>query len=284
MTRAADWVARVGDVWADEWRRTERAFAGIAATLNAAIDRAAPSHGYAADVGCGAGSTALSLSVVRPGLRITGLDLSSSLIDVARRRAVAGRCDFQIGDAVAALPLLAPLDLLVSRHGVMFFADPVAAFGAMRDAVRVDAPLIFSCFRARAENDWATTIDQAIDAQPSMPAPLPALPAYAPGPFALADPAFITALLDRAGWRDVTLAAHDVDYVIGAGDDPVGDALSFCRRIGPAAAPLAAADPAVRADLENRLAAMLAPRIRDGAVTFTAAIWIVSARAGKEAS
>lgn len=274
MTDAADWTARVGRVWADEWRRTERAFAGVAAVLDAAITAAAPTHGVAVDIGCGVGGTTRALAAARPALTVTGIDLSPALIEVARAHTAADGPTFVSGDALAVLPTLAPCDLLVSRHGMMFFDDPRAAFANIRMAARDTAPLIFSCFHARADNDWATAIDTTLGLKP-------AVGGYAPGPFSLADRAFTTDLLGRAGWDDVTAQAHDVAYVVGAGDDPVADALGFFRRIGPAASILAAAQPDERARIEERLAAMLAPRIHQGQITFTAAIWIWSARAGK---
>jgi hypothetical protein len=198
------------------------------------------------------------------------------MVEVARGRAVGGHPVFMVGDvAEVALPL-ASLDLLVSRHGVMFFADPLAGFGTLAAACRAEAPLVFSCFRARADNDWASAVDAVTGAGNAV------APGYAPGPFALADRDATAAMLAAAGWRDVTMQAHDVGYVVGAGTDPVGAALAFYRRIGPAASVLAGASPDARERLEARLADLFATRIRDGAVTFTAAIAIWSARAGKE--
>ena len=281
MTGAADWSGRVGQVWADEWRRTERAFAGIAAVLDATIRDVAPSQGRALDIGCGVGSTTLALAAGRPALEVTGVDLAAPLTAMAQQRAAKerrseGQPTFVTGDAIAVAGRLAPLDLLVSRHGVMFFDDPVAGFAALRRSARSGAPLVFSCFRERTRNDWSHAVDQVLGGAH-------VAGGYAPGPYALADCAATTTILRAAGWRDLVATAHDVRYVVGAGDDPVADALGFYRRIGSAAAILAAATPGERAVLERKLADMLATRIRDGAVAFTAAIWIWTARAGEPA-
>lgn len=290
MTSATDWRGRVGDVWAEEHARTERAFGGIAAALDAAIGLVAPRAGAAADLGCGVGGTTLALAARRPALRITGIDLSPALIAIARRRAFqetgararrgapAADATFVVGDAVQVLPTLAPLDLLVSRHGLMFFADPFAAFAALRAAAAPRAPLVFSCFPPRSANDWVTAPEAALSVMPS------AASGYAPGPFALGDEAFIRALLDRGGWEEARIDRLSVDYAVGAGADPVGDALAFYRRVGPLASLLAAGDPADRARHEAALRELFAARIRDGAVTFSATIRIVTARAGKEAA
>ncbi|MBB3346396.1 class I SAM-dependent methyltransferase [Sphingomonas sp. BK069] len=287
MTSGADWSARVGATWAAEWRRTERAFADVARVLDEAIVAVAPDFGRAADVGCGVGSTTLALAAARPGLDVTGIDLAAPLAAIARERAAAlardtktghdgdRRVDFLVGDATAVLPPLAPLDLIVSRHGVMFFDDPVTSFAAMARAARPGASLVFSCFRAREENDWATALDAAVGVSPR------STDAYAPGPSGLADHALTQNVLAAAGWLDATATRHDVRYVVGAGDDPIADALAFFRCIGPAASALAAATPDERAAIERRIVAALAARICDGTVAFTAAIWIWVARAGE---
>lgn len=280
MTGAADWAGRVGQVWADEWRRTERAFAGIAAVLDAAIADVAPPRGRALDIGCGVGSTALALARAHPGLAVTGVDLARPLVAVARERAAtaAAAPDFVAGDAITVAADRAPLDLLVSRHGVMLFDDPVAGFAALRRSAARGARLVFSCFRERVDNDWTHAVDRVLGT-----APVPAPTAYAPGPYALADRAQTAAILRAAGWTQIAATAHDVRYVVGAGEEAVADALAFYRRIGPAASILAAASRAERAVLDRKLADMLATRIRDGVVTFTAAIWIWTARAGEAA-
>lgn len=275
MTSSLDWQGRTGDAWADEWRRTERAFAAIAATLDAAIVAEAPEAGRAIDIGCGAGGTARALAAARPRLSVTGMDLSPALLEVARTRAaVPENVAFSAGNALELLPALTPVDLLVSRHGVMFFADPLAAFAALRRAARPGAPFVFSCFRARALNDWAMLADAVVG-------PVAAPAGYAPGPFALADAAFTADLLARAGWHGARHHAHDLPYVVGEDPDPLADALAFYRRIGPAASALAAAAPAGRARLEEALRAALARQLRGDAIVFTAAVAIWVAHAGE---
>lgn len=278
MTGAADWTGRVGNAWADEWRRTERAFREVAVALDAAVARVAPSGGTAVDIGCGAGSTGLALAARDDALSITGVDLSAPLLAVARERAAAAGVDdrlrFRRGDAEMVVPALPPVDLFVSRHGVMFFDDPVRAFATLAASARPGAPLVFSTFSARGENDWAAAVDQLVGTPP-------AVSGHAPGPFAFADRALVTGLLARSGWRAATAERIEIPYVVGAGPDPVGDALAFYRRIGPVASLLAASDAARRADVEARLGDLFASRIFGGAVTFTAAINIYAAQAGE---
>jgi len=276
MTDASAWTGRVGDVWAAEWRRTDRSFVNLSRHLDAEISAVAPMTGTALDIGCGAGATSLALAAARPALAITGVDLSAGLVAVARERAGGGtNPDFRIADASNLRESLGNFDLLFSRHGVMFFADPVAGFTALRARAAAHAPFVFSCFQSPAENPWATDLAAALTGT----APTAAT-GYVPGPFALADRDTTAAILDDAGWRDATATAVDYTYVAGGGPDPVEDALAFFTRIGPAAAILAATPPQDRPALQDRLRAVLAPRLSGGAVTFPAAAWIWTAHAG----
>lgn len=276
MTASFDWTGRSGDAWADEWRRTDRALAGLSAYLDQAILAATPEAGSAIDIGCGAGGTSLALAIARPGLAITGIDISPALIAVARERAAgASNLTFRVADAAK---LGSPgADLLISRHGVMFFDDPVAGFAALRAATRPGATMVFSCFRAHADNEWAVVADAAVGNGHSTPA------AYAPGPFAFADHDFTLEMLTRAGWRNAAAQPIDFAYVAGAGDDPVDDALSFLSRIGPAARAIAEAPLERAGAMRDSLRAALAAHVRDRTVSFSGAAWIWTATNGEPA-
>ncbi|MEH3159934.1 MAG: class I SAM-dependent methyltransferase [Sphingomonas taxi] len=271
MTSAIDWRAQVGTIWAEEWRRTDRAFAGLVPHLDAAIRSAAAAEAFAAlDIGCGAGATAAALAAARPDAQVTGVDLSGDLLAVARERhGGMPNLDFIHADAIDAAATLAPLDLLFSRHGVMFFADPHAAFARLRAATRPGGALVFSCFAALADNPWATLLAPA--------APPPA--GYIPGPFAFADPAATHAILTAAGWDAAEPTPIRFAYRVGEGDDPVEDGLAFFARIGPAARLLRDAAPAERPLLADRLRAALAAQRNGAVVDFPAAAWIWTARA-----
>ena len=270
---SSEWKGRVGDVWAEEWRRTDRSFAPVdAALVDAAAVRVAGVDGARiVDVGCGAGTTSLSLATRLPDAAITGVDLSQALIEVARSRVSAGEnVRFEQGDA-SAWRGETGLDLLVSRHGVMFFADPVAAFAHLRTLVRPDGGLVFSCFRSARENPWASGLSHLMPANTPDP--------NAPGPFAFADPDHVARILARSGWRDAVPRPLDVDYVAGGGDDPIADAIDYFRRIGPVARALRDMDELGRARLVDGLAALVREHRAGDRVSFPAAIWIWSATA-----
>lgn len=276
MFDASEWAGPVGDVWAAEWSRTDRSFAGLSPHLDAAVLAAAPAGpGRAVDLGCGAGQTSIALATARPDLSVTGVDISAELVRVAAGRGTGlPNLRFTATDVAADPQAAAGADLLFSRHGVMFYADPAAVFAALRTAAAPGAHLIFSCFRPAKLNPWAGALATAVTGT----APTPPS-GYTPGPFSFADPGWVADLLATAGWTNGDARPFDFPYVAGEGADPVGDAAGFFRRIGPVSSAFRAAPTAEHPAMHDRLTAALAEH-RDGdRVTFPAAAWIWSARA-----
>ncbi len=278
MTTAYDWTGRIGDVWAAEWRRTDRSFTNLTPHLNAAIlSAASPQTRKIIDIGCGAGATTLATAQALPTAQITGIDLSPTLIEIAKHRAkTQTNASFECADITAAAPNHAPIDLYVSRHGVMFFADPVAAFTTLAEAAAPDATLVFSCFANRAANRWATEIITATGGDASGPT------STAPGPFAFANPTYVATILEKSGWHVASPQRVDFAYRAGEGADPVADAVDYFRRIGPAASAIRDAAPEERDRHIARLT-QVCDRYRSGdTVEFPAAAWIWTARKSSE--
>jgi SAM-dependent methyltransferase len=276
MGGAEEWQGQVGSVWAAEWPRTDRSFQHLSVQLDQAIRDAAPDGaGDALDIGCGAGSTSFALAKARPDIQVTGLDVADDLVAVANQRAAdMPNARFAVADLNHSLPELPPLDLLFSRHGVMFFDDPAETFAALRAAAKPGASLVFSCFRSALLNPWAGELSAAITGETPPPPS-----GYAPGPFGFADPDFTAPMLREAGWRDVTNRPVDYDYIAGQGDDSVADATSFFRRIGPVARALKLSADADRPKLLAKLGPILERQRRVDQILFPAAAWIWAARA-----
>ncbi|MBA2935703.1 methyltransferase domain-containing protein [Sphingomonas sp. CGMCC 1.13654] len=273
-----EWAGRVGDVWATEQHRTDRTFEPVdEALVEAAV---AAVYGIATphilDVGCGAGTTSFSLATRLPGATINGIDLSPALSGAAVARAaglpdhVRSRCRFERADATVWTGETG-FDLLVSRHGVMFFDDPVAAFAHLRSLAKAGGRLVFSCFRAPKENAWVAKFAHLMPGGPSDP--------HAPGPFAFADRDRVAAILAEAGWRDAQATALDFAYVAGAGGDPVADANDFFARIGPVSRAIRELDEAGRERLRAGLDEQVRAHFDGEKVSFPAAAWIWSAQA-----
>ena len=272
MTTATEWTGPVGDIWAQEWRRTDRSFSDLNAELIPAILDLAPDSGHAIDIGCGAGETAIALASAKPDLSVTGIDISPELRTIAQSRAGAlPNLHFETGDAATSVEAHAPVGLYLSRHGVMFFDDPVTAFTGLRAAASDQARLIFSCFRDWHDNEFAHVIAALTGEGPPSP--------DAPGPFAFADKDKVTRILSQSGWTGIEARPVDFSYIAGQGEDPVADALSFLRRIGPAARAIRSAPDDQRPALIAALTQICEKHRQGDTVRFAAAAWIWTARA-----
>jgi ubiquinone/menaquinone biosynthesis C-methylase UbiE len=226
------------------------------------------------DIGCGTGETTRALGRrVEAGGSVLGVDISALLLDVARQRAAADDADnlaFTSADAQTHGFDPASFDALYSRFGVMFFADPAAAFANLRAALRTGGRLAFVCWRTPAENPFMTLptrVGMAFMDPPPRPDPL------APGPFAFADADRIRRILADAGFTDVTVAPFDDSF----GGPEAAARLVVVRR-EPLAGLLRDADAATRAKIDAAVDEALAPFTRDGRVVLPAATWLVSAR------
>ena len=156
------------------------------------------------DIGCGGGGlTIAGAEAVGPDGAIVGVDLSTSLLDLATQRAAAAgasNVSFVVVDAQTAQIPGAPFDVAASQFGVMFFDEPVTAFANIAAHLRPGARLVFVCWQSVERNPWHTS--GAL--RPFLPpAPPPAAGKSVGGPFAFGDDAYTTAILVDAGFTDV---------------------------------------------------------------------------------
>lgn len=275
MTDTMEWQGRVGQSWASEWQRTDRSFTVLTAELRRRLD--AYEYKSVLDIGCGAGELSLVAAQSQPEAQVLGLDISPDLIETARKRGTdLPNLHFELGDASQWQPSdhESP-DLMVSRHGVMFFADPVAAFSNLRAACAPQARLMFSCFRTIADNSFFRDIAGLLPVSEGPP-PGP----NEPGPFAFADEDRVTSILLEAGWRDLKFDRFDFSMIAGGGDDPVADAIGYFSRIGPAARAMAEMDDAARQKFRQTLAEFVPAHVHDGVVSLPASVWIVTGQVG----
>lgn len=184
------------------------------------------------DIGCGTGSSTRAVAAqVAPGGRVTGLDISEALLAEARRLgSEPGHAPVEYLNADAQVFDFGKesYDKIVSQLGVMFFADPVAAFANIRRAGRPGAAMTLVCWGAIADNPWFLIPKQAAEAEL---APAPAEPG-APSPTAFADRAMVTGLLAAAGWARVGAERVALELTPPGGLDGL---LAMAFRIGPVA-------------------------------------------------
>lgn len=272
MTSKSDWQTRVGVSWASEWERTDRSFGVLTDQLMSKLSERPIMR--ALDIGCGAGEMSLALGRGHPGVEIIGVDVSEELVEVARHRGSRlGNVSFEVADAGEwQRDNFAP-DLLFSRHGVMFFPDPVASFSHLASIAATDARLVFSCFRALEDNLWAERIESFLPPGSTYPPDR-----FSPGPFSFADQSHVDGVLRDAGWVDINFIPVDYAYIAGTGPDAVEDAAEFFQRIGPAARASRNLDTNEHAHFLARMRRFLANNVDDGIIALRAGAWIVSAR------
>ncbi len=255
--------------------------AAIAPAGRRAIDAGAPAVGeHVLDVGCGCGSTTLELARrVGPTGQVLGVDLSEPMLGRARTRAAESgvtNARFQRADAQTADLGRDRFDVLYSRFGVMFFADPPAAFRNLRRSLKRGGRVAFVCWQPVQRNPWMLLPALAVGRHLPLPPPDPA----APGPFAFADPARVREVLASGGFSDVAIEGAEFSLAVGGGGD-VDRATEFTLEVGPAASALRAANagPELRQAVVAAVREALAPYERDGGVWMDAALWLVRAQA-----
>jgi SAM-dependent methyltransferase len=225
------------------------------------------------DIGCGAGQSVLDLALaVGPTGAVVGVDISAPLLDVARRRAAGlGNVDFVQADAQTHRFEPGAFDAIFSRFGVMFFADPAAAFANLRAVLKPAGRLAFVCWRALEENDLdIIPLRAAASHLPPGPSPEP----DEPGPFAFATAERVRGILSEAGFVDIEITPYDRQ--VGSGD--MEAMLAVCLSVG-SLGKIVRETPGLRDLVAPGVRAALAAHDGPDGVTLNAATWIVTARA-----
>jgi SAM-dependent methyltransferase len=235
--------------------------------------------GCVLDVGCGTGGTTLAIARALGGKgQCVGVDISEPMIAAARIRAErqSAPASFIRADAQRHPFEPASFDLITSRLGVMFFDDPVRAFANLRRAAKDGAELRFIAWRSAAENPFMTTAERA--AAPLLPN-LPARRPDAPGQFAFADRHRVCTILEESGWTDIDIRPIDVDCTL-----PEKELVRYLTRLGPVGLILQETDDQTRAQVIETVRPAFDSYVRGTDVRFTAACWMVGARAPSVAS
>jgi ubiquinone/menaquinone biosynthesis C-methylase UbiE len=263
---------RAGKVWVEQQALLDRLYAPIA---KAVVDAADPRAGEAVlDVGCGSGATTFEAAWrTGPEGRAVGVDISPALVELGRRRAgeegLEG-VEFVLADAQTH-PFKPEFDAIVSRFGVMFFPDPVAAFANLRGGLKPGGRLAFVSWRRPEDN--AITQVPLTAAAPFLPS-VPAFEKDAPGRFGFADPDRVRRILEAAGWSQIVIEPLDEPTPVS-----FDELLTMSLRVGPLNPILAGQDETVRAKVGEAVTAALRPYVTDGVAEMNSACWLVTAEA-----
>jgi SAM-dependent methyltransferase len=267
------WNGIDGEYWTTNQDRLDRMLAPVTGPL---LAFAAPLPGSTViDVGCGCGATTIEFArAVGPSGRVVGIDLSERMLALAAERLRAfDNTTCLLGDAAELALHNLGADLIVSRFGVMFFGDPLAAFTNLRRGLAAGGRLRFACWRSINENPWLQIPLHAVyEHAPRLPKPDP----EEPGPFAFADTARVTRILTAAGFTAPSFTPLNLQMDIAAGGT-LEDAVSQASATGPAKRVLADQPDEIRAAASESIRRALTAYASEAGVRLTGAVWLVAA-------
>jgi SAM-dependent methyltransferase len=272
IEQAAAWDGHEGDLWTEQADRYDRAGRRIwkrfiDAQLVGSTDRVL-------DVGCGTGGPTRDLARVAASGEVTGIDLSTRMLELARQRSADEGLDnvtFVRGDAQVFAFERAEIDVAMSSFGSMFFSDPVAAFTNIGAGLCPGGTLALLAWRTLQDNDWLMSLRGALALGRELPMP----PPDAPTPFALADPERVRTILEAAGFESVELEPIDEPIDLGA---DASEALAFAETMGIVEGLTHGFDAQSRAEAMSNLAGLFRRRETADGVLLASAAWLIRAR------
>lgn len=265
------WDGSQGAYWTE---RAERFNEGVAGYRDRFFAAASIGEGARVlDIGCGSGQTTRDAARLAGSGTALGVDLSSEMIELARdlaAREQVGNAEFLQADAQVHAFAEEEYDVVISRHGVMFFGDPKAAFANIARGMRRGGRMILLTWQPfDGRNEWFGAFRAALAAGREIPAPQP----NTPSPVSLSEPDRVRELLTGAGLTDVRLHGLSEPMYFGRDTD---DACEFIT--GQLAGMLEDLD----ADAEKRaiedLRADMAEHCTADGVFYDSATWLIEAR------
>lgn len=263
------WNGYEGTRWAEQEDRWD----AINGVFNADLfERAgiATSH-RVLDVGCGNGQTTRLAAREATAGEAVGIDLSVPMLD--RARAAAERdglanVQFVHGDAQAHPFADAEFDVNISRFGLTFFADAVAALSNIHRALRPGGRLAAVCVGDYSRGDWAPVIG-------AMAGNLPLQFLEQPNPRdALADPDNIQAVLTAAGFTEVSTTEAVRPNIWGSSAE---DAAAFMLNFGPVHSVYEQVDAGTAAKARDAVAAVFQTHLTGDGVVLQTPAWVIGA-------
>jgi SAM-dependent methyltransferase len=265
------WDGTEGAYWAAHAGHFEQALRDYDAPFYAAAAIAPTDR--VLDIGCGAGGSARAAARRASAGSVLGVDLSSAMLQVARAAAEhegLANVSFEQADAQIHAFDEGAFDVAISRTGAMFFGDPHAAFTNIARALRPGGRLVLLVWQPFVRNEWIVEIMGAVAAGRDLPAPAPG----APGPFSMADPEHVHALLTSTGFADVRVSGLEKRSYFGADPD---DAHRFVS--GLVSWMLDGLDDPARAGALDALHRTMRAHHTAEGVAFRSAAWLVTAHA-----
>jgi len=262
------WNGDAGKKWVGEQEKMDQMLNPLS---DVAIDIAEPRFDERVmDVGCGCGATSVELA--RRGAKVWGIDVSAPMLSRARKRGeeYPGMV-FTEADA-SNYDFSSEQQLIFSRFGVMFFANPVEAFTNLRSALVPQGRMVFLCWQAANKNEWINRVGQAV--KKFLPEPTDVPDPRAPGPFAFAEQAYLEGILRQAGFQNVEFQSLSIDLKLASTAE---EALDFQSNIGPLSAVIAQLEGKTRDEALNAAKEVLQDSMSAEGIKLGSAVWLVTA-------
>jgi ubiquinone/menaquinone biosynthesis C-methylase UbiE len=255
---------------------------GLSQHSDAALERCQYRKGARVlDVGCGFGDSTLHIAGrVGPTGEAVGVDCAENLIRSAEaeaRKEGVRNARFFVADAQRD-ELHGAYDHAFARFGTMFFEMPGVAMRNIRKALKPGGTFMQVVWRRREENPWLHEAELRVKEIVPVVAPEQTDQVHCgPGPFSMAGPDMVSAMLRGAGFERISFERFDCDICIGR---DMEDAIEFAMALGPAGEIIRLAGdegerrkPRVVAALEETLA----PFVRSDGVWAPSSTWFVGA-------
>jgi hypothetical protein len=162
---------------------------------------------------------------------------------------------------------------MISRLGLMYFADAVRGLLNIRNALRSEGRVAFAAWGELRANPWALEpLQAAYEHVPKLPGLLP----HAPDDFAFGAQDWIEHVLSESGLRRIRLERIELALDLG-GEQGLEGAVLSALAMGPAGRAVEGQPPEAVAAAATSMSKALSRYAQGAAVLVPASFWIVTA-------
>lgn len=267
------WTDAAGPKWVTQQMQMDTLLAPV---LDLVLDQAALRPGeQVLDIGCGTGvSVAAAACEVGDQGHVIALDISETMLDLAAARLAETTNAALLKTDAQTHRFDTSFDAMISRFGVMFFDNTVAALANLNAALAPGGRMTFAAWGPAPQNPYFMVPAKAAA---SVLGPMPKTDRTLPGPFAFEDSARILDQMAQAGLSNTDVETVSVDLT-SAGD--VAETAALMMQIGPAEAAVRhhGAGPEATQQVQSAVADAIAQFDTEDGLRIPACIHIYSAR------
>ena len=273
--QGANWNSKTGQAWVNNDLKMDLHLEVITTLLFKEFETLGNKH--VLDVGCGSGTTSKLLSdQVGSTGSVEGVDISRPLLELAQAKyGTIENIRFTNADAQSFEFKKSFYDQIVSRFGVMFFENPIAAFTNMRQSLKPNGKLNFVCWSALEENEFFILPLKIVLKYLNKPLPNPS---KAPGPLAFSNKPYLLKILQSSEFKNIKIKTVKTEML---SFDPVKEQVRFFNKMGLAARMKkeASFDIEIHEKIDQELEAELMKRTDANGTSLKATVYYVSANA-----